>query len=76
MRSADLTAEQIRRLLRSLKPKLAYLGKLRSRMEQTGFPEHDRVLRDARIAEKVLSDLLMELETLASYKGKLSDPFR
>ena len=55
---------------------VTFLQKLRQRMEATGFPSHDRLLRDARIAEQILADFVFESETLANYKQKEADAFR
>lgn len=68
MKSADLSVEQLRRLKRSLGPKLAYVARLRQRMQATRFPEHDRMLRDVTIAEAGLRSLLGEIETYLGYK--------
>lgn len=43
MKSSDLTYEQLRRLEKSLKPKLVYIRKLNARMMQREFPDRDRM---------------------------------
>jgi hypothetical protein len=68
VKSSDLTYEQLRRLEKSLKPKLGYVRKLKARMMQREFPDRDRMYRDVQMAERGLHDLLMEIETLMSYK--------
>lgn len=76
MRDADLSIEQLRKLLASLRPKLGYVRKLKARMVQRQFPESDRMLRDAAIAEAGLAALLAEVETYLSYKDRVPDAFR
>ncbi len=56
------------RVRKSLRPKLHYIRKLKSRMLATGFPEHDRMLRDVLIAKAALKDLVAEIETFLSYR--------
>ncbi len=68
MKSSELTYDQLRRLEKSLKPKLVYIRKLKNRMMQREFPDRDRMYRDVQLAERALHDLLMEIETLMSYK--------
>jgi hypothetical protein len=75
MKSSDLSLEQLKKLQAAIRPMLFYLRKLRQRMAATSFPESDRLLRDATIAEKILADLVSETETLASYKQRFSDTF-
>jgi len=48
--------------------------KLHSRKVQCQFPAHDRLLRDVQFAEQALHDLLMEIETLMSYKHHSPEP--
>jgi hypothetical protein len=59
----------------SLKPKLMYVRKLKGRMMQREFPDRDRMYRDVQLAERGLHDLLMEIETLMSYRAPPPDPF-
>lgn len=68
MKSQDLTAEQLTKLRKALRPKLHYIRRLKSRMLATQFPEHDRMLRDVVIAEAALKDLVAEIETYLSYR--------
>lgn len=76
VRSSDLSIDQLRRLQRSLRPKVAYLQQLRARMLQCQFPPSDRMLRDAQIAEAALASLLAEVDTYLSYKDHTPEPFR
>ncbi len=46
VKSSELTYEQLRRLEKSLKPKLIYVRKLKARMMQREFPDRDRMYRD------------------------------
>lgn len=64
MRGSELTEAQLNQLRRVLRPKLEFITKLRRRMEQTQFLKHDRMYRDTLLAEQVLSDLVLEVETL------------
>ena len=75
MKSSDLSLEQLKKLQASIRPMVSYLRQLRQWMAATSFPESDRLLRDATIAEKILADLVSETETLASYKQRFSDTF-
>lgn len=68
--------DQLRKLRAALRPKLGYVRKLRARMVQRQFPETDRMLRDAVLAETALHDLLAEIETYLSYKDRTPEPFR
>lgn len=76
MRTADLTEGQLKKLQRNLRPKVAYIQKLRERMERVNFPEVDRMLRDTRIAEACLKSVLGEIETYLRYKDLTPEPFR
>ena len=76
MRGQDLNFDQLKRLKASLAPKLGYLRKLKARMVQCQFPEHDRMLRDVLLAERGLADLMSEIETVMAYKRPAPDPFR
>jgi hypothetical protein len=76
VRGPDLTVDQLRRLQRSLRPKVAYLQRLRARMQQCQFPPSDRMLRDTKIAEAALGSLLSEVETYLSYQDHTPEPFR
>lgn len=46
MKSSELTYEQLRRLEKSIKPKLVYVRMLKNRMMQREFPDRDRMYRD------------------------------
>lgn len=76
MRGSDLSIDQLRRLQASLRPKVAFVRKLKARMVQCQFPETDRMLRDAAIAEAGLQALLAEVDTYLSYKDRTPEPFR
>lgn len=76
VRTADLTLEQLKKLQKNLRPKVAYVQKLRERMERVNFQEIDRLLRDARIAEASLKSMLGEIETYLRYKDLTPEPFR
>jgi len=78
MRGSDLNHQQLCRLKAALAPKLGYLRKLKARMLERQFPEHDRMLRDVAFAEQALHDLLMEIETCLSYRRGIEtpEPFR
>jgi hypothetical protein len=52
-----------------LQEKLMDVRKLKARMFQREFPERDRMLRDVLLAERGLHDLLMEIDTLMSYRS-------
>ncbi len=68
MQAQDLSLDQLVKLRRSLRPKLHYIRKLKSRMLATQFPAHDRILRDVLITEAALNDLVSEIETCCSYR--------
>lgn len=64
-----LSAKQLQQLQASLKPRLAYIKRLRVRMEETRFPANDRFYRDILIAEMLLRDSLEMVEGAWSLKG-------
>lgn len=72
MQGQDLTAEQLTKLRKSLRPKLHYIRRLKARMLATQFPPHDRMLRSLLIAEAGLNDLIAEIETYLSYRRQTS----
>ena len=74
MRGSDLTTEQLNQLLASLRPKLAYLRRVRERMEANQFPPHDRLYRGVSLSESMVKDLVLEIETLLSYRGFRQSP--
>ncbi len=76
MNSSDLNFEQLRRLRISLEPKLRYLQKLVNRMQQQRFPETDRMLRDAAIAEAATRSLLAEVTTRMVQRREFDEAFR
>ena len=78
MRGSDLSNAQLQSLRISLKPKLAYLQKLRERMELKQFPQHDRLYRNTVLSEQMMKELLLEIETMLSFRnavGVTPEPF-
>jgi len=75
VRGSDLSIDQLRRLQASLRPKVAFVRKLKARMVQCQFPQADRMLRDAQIAEAALGSLLAEVDTYLSHKDRTPEPF-
>lgn len=69
MRGSDLSVAQLQRLRTALKPKLAYLTKLRTRMEYNQFPKHDRFYRDVLLSQQLMNDLVTEIETMLSFRN-------
>ena len=64
MTSNDLTREQIEALLASVRRQLSYLGKLRDRMNQRGFPPDDPLYVAATGAFNAVHALGVELHYL------------
>ena len=63
MDSTDLTPEQAARLRAAIARQLAYLGKLRQRMERVGFPPNDSLYRAVARA----FDAMQEVHVRAHY---------
>jgi len=63
MTSADIKPQQAIRLCASVRRSLAYLGRLRRRMELLGFPPDDPLYRSTSAAH----DALQELHVRAHY---------
>jgi hypothetical protein len=61
MQSTDLTRDQARALLVKLEPMLAYLNKLRHRMQNKGFPLDDQLWVSASQAQEAMQQLITEL---------------
>ena len=57
MDSSRITPDQAARLCASLRGSLAFVGKLRRRMELLGFPPDDPLYLDAVRAQQALQDL-------------------
>ena len=65
MDSRDLTPEQLHEVRRVVAQSLGYLNRLRARMEQCGFPSHDRPFRLVVDAEDKMHWLSIELHYAA-----------
>jgi len=65
MKSNDLKHWQASRVNDSLRPTLAYLGRLKRRMEKRGFPPEDRLFQLVTQAHAAMQDLSMELHYLS-----------
>jgi hypothetical protein len=61
MQSEDLTRDQTRALQERLEPMLAYLNKLRRRMQNKGFPLDDELWIAASNAQDAMQKLITEL---------------
>jgi hypothetical protein len=61
MQSNDLTREQAKALQDRLDPMLAYLNKLRHRMQNKGFPLDDPLWLTVSKAQEALMQLMTEL---------------
>jgi hypothetical protein len=75
MHSNDLTRQQATALQSKLEPMLAYLNKLRHRMQNKGFPLDDQLWVAVSKAQQVMQDLVTELRC-GDYKGKRPTPKR
>lgn len=69
MRSEDLRPWQAARVSHVLRQTVAYLARLKRRMEQRGFPPDDRLFQLVSQAHSVMQDLTMELHYLACRSG-------
>lgn len=65
MRSDDLTKAQCRALSNKLVPMLGYLGRLKKRMSNRGFPHDDRLLQLVLNAEDAMHRLRVDVH----YRG-------
>jgi hypothetical protein len=70
MRLSDLNKQQLATLSVHLERRLAYLTKLRERMESNKFPRHDRFFRDISIIERLLKDAVDDVKNTISFKGR------
>ena len=69
MTSNDLTREQVEALLASVRRQLRYLGKLRDRMNQRGFPPNDPLFVATTGAFNAVHALRVELHYLTCPAG-------
>ena len=69
MRSDDLKHWQAARVNDALRPTVAYLGRLKRRMEKRGFPQDERLMVLVAQAEAVMQDLSMELHYVSCKWG-------
>lgn len=68
MDSSQLQAWQARKINETLRPMLDYLARLKGRMEQTQFPQHDKLYSKTVVVYENLQSLINETRQLA--KGK------
>jgi hypothetical protein len=61
MQSTDLTRNQARALQNKLEPMLAYINKLRHRMQNKGFPLDDQLWVSVSSAHEAMQKLITEL---------------
>ena len=69
MDTDDLTTDQARQLHERIRPMLAYLYKLRGRMEQRGFPRDDELRQLVERAYDSVHRLSVELHYLSCKSG-------
>lgn len=69
MTSGDLSKDQAKRVNEALRPILGYVGKLKSRMEQVGFPINDKLYMAVIAAYDGLHSAATESHLLAAGKG-------
>jgi hypothetical protein len=69
MQSTDLTRDQAKAVQQKLEPMLAYLNKLRHRMQNKGFPLDDQLWITVSKAQQAMQDLMTELRC-GEYKGR------
>jgi hypothetical protein len=69
MQSADLTPEQASRIVAQLRPMLAYLRRLVTRMDKRRFPSDDPLFRVALRAHDALHELHVHMHYLSRTSG-------
>lgn len=69
MSSSDLSNDQARKVNESLRPMLEYVGKLKGRMEQVGFPINDKLYMAVVAAYDGLHSATIESHLLSGGKG-------
>ncbi|MDW8262847.1 MAG: hypothetical protein RMJ35_10010, partial [Phycisphaerales bacterium] len=69
MDSRQIRPNQAERLCQALRPPLAYLGRLRRRMELLGFPPDDPLYRTAARAFEAVQDLYVQSHYLTCPHG-------
>jgi hypothetical protein len=69
MKSSDLKHWQAARINDVVRPTVAYLSRLKRRMEKRGFPPDDRLFRLVTQAHASMQDLSMELHCLSCGNG-------
>lgn len=69
MDSSNLTIQQARTLTESLRRPLNYLGKLRRRMELTGFPPNDPLYQATTRAFNAMQELHVRTHYLSCEGG-------
>lgn len=67
--SRSLSPEQAEQLQRTLRPQLAYLGRLRRRMELVGFPPSDTLYRSVSHAHDALQEVYVRVHYCACRSG-------
>jgi hypothetical protein len=60
---------QAERIMERLQPSLAYLNRLRRRMERRGFPPNGRLYRMVSEAQEAVNDLYVELHYCSCDSG-------
>lgn len=61
MNSRDIQPNQAEQIRRTLQPKIAYILKLKNRMENVGFPPNDPLLVRVRAAYDAMHTLYIDL---------------
>lgn len=69
MSSSDLSNDQARKVNEALRPMLGYVSKLKSRMEQIGFPINDKLYMAVVAAYDGLQSATIESHLLSGGKG-------
>lgn len=67
MRLSDLNKQQLAVLQVQLERRLAYLTRLRERMDKNTFPKWDRFYRDIDIIERLLKGAIDEVKGTISF---------
>ena len=65
----ELTRQQAEALARKLQPKIAYVVRVRERMDRVGFTPQDRLYQLLRKAEDALRHLAAELHYVSCASG-------
>jgi hypothetical protein len=61
MHSGDLTTRQAEQLMTKVRPMVMYLGSVRARMVEQGFPPHDELLLIVDKAHDAVHHLFVDL---------------